>query len=65
MDMGKVKGKEGRDYTPGDPEAGLREIVRILVEQLVDDWLVEKAQVPRRRRSVVATVPKQVQNSTA
>ena len=66
MDRGKVKGgKKSRLGTPGDPEAGLREIMRILVEQLVDDWLAEEAQVPRRRGATVATAHKQVQNSTA
>ena len=52
---------EGR----ADPEAGLRELMRILVEQLVDDWLAEQATVERQQVVTVASPAEQVQNSTA
>ena len=56
---------EGRLSKPTDHEAGLRELMRILVEQLVDDWLAEQAAAPRQEGVTVATAPEQVQNSTA
>jgi hypothetical protein len=37
--------------------------MRILVEQLVDDWIAEQAALPRPQLDTVATAPEQVENS--
>jgi hypothetical protein len=46
-----------------DREAGLRELMRILVEQLVDDWIAEQEASQRPQFVSVATPPEQVENS--
>jgi hypothetical protein len=46
-----------------DRETGLRELMRILVEQLVDDWIAEQQALQPPEFATVATAPQQVENS--